>query len=130
MNSKYFPVSDYGMCLLDDPQITGLNKLPYHTTSVMYRDLSEAKCCDYKASSYYCSLSGTWKFKYAENIFCIPDGFEYCTGEEWDDSLVPSNWQLHGYGKPIYLANRYVFEPIEQNLTPPYIDPMKNAAGI
>lgn len=31
MDSTYFPLSDYGMRLLDDPQITGLNKLPYHT---------------------------------------------------------------------------------------------------
>ena len=130
MDSKYFPISDYGMRILDDPQITGLNKLPYHTSSVMYKDAAEARCCDYTASSYYCSLSGTWKFKYAKTIFDIPDGFENCSGDEWDDIPVPSNWQLFGYGNPIYLANRYTFEPKELNLTPPYIDPAKNAAGI
>ena len=57
MDSKYFPISDYGMCILDDPQITGLNKLPYHTSSVMYKNADEAKCCDYTASSFYIRLS-------------------------------------------------------------------------
>jgi len=130
MQSKYFPISDYGMRILDDPQITGLNKLPYHTASVMYKDSDEAKCCDYTHSTFYHSLAGIWKFKYAETIFDIPDGFEKRNADDWDEIPVPSNWQLHGYGKPKYLANRYVFEPIEQNLTPPYIDPMKNSAGL
>ena len=130
MQSTYFPLSDYGMRLLDDPQITGLNKLPYHAASVMYKDETEAMCCDYSASSYYHSLAGIWKFKYAETIFDIPEGFEKASAEDWDEIPVPSNWQIHGYGRPKYLTSRYTFEYVERNLTPPFIDPMKNAAGL
>ena len=130
MDSIYFPRSDYGMTLLDDMQITGLNKLAYHVSSVMYLDDKEAMSCDETKSSYYHSLSGMWKFCYVESILDIPEGFEKKSCDDWDEIPVPSNWELHGYGSPKYLANRYTFEPIEQNLTPPFIDPKKNAAGL
>lgn len=130
MDSVYFPLADYGMRLLDDPQITGLNKLPYHTASVMYATEEEALGCDPQASSYYHSLSGVWKFKYCENIFAVPAGFETDSAEDWDEIPVPSNWQMLGYGKPKYINTRYTFERNDKNLTPPYIDPEKNAAGL
>lgn len=31
MDSKYFPKSNWGRRLIDEEQIVGLNKLPYHT---------------------------------------------------------------------------------------------------
>ena len=131
MDSMYFPLSDYGMRLLDEPQITGLNKLPYHTASVMYKDEAEAMGCDYTASSYYHSLAGVWKFRYVETIFDIPEGFEKAKAPaDWDNIPVPSNWQLHGYGKMQYLNTRYTFQQDGQGLTPPFIDPMNNAAGL
>lgn len=130
MCSVYFPRWDYGKCILDDPQITGLNKLPYHTDSVMYADEKEAMCCDNQASSYYQSIAGMWKFKYAETILDIPEGFEKESGDGWEEMPVPSNWQLHGYGRPKYINTRYTFEPKNEDLIPPYIDPRKNAAGM
>lgn len=130
MNSTYFPLSDYGMRLLDEPQIVGLNKLPYHTRSVMYLDEAEAMGCDPVKSSYYHSLSGMWKFRYVKSILDIPEGFEKAPADGWDEIPVPSNWQLQGYGSPKYLNSRYTFEPHEQKLTPPFIDPKKNAAGL
>ena len=69
MDCAYFPLADHGMRLLDDPQITGLNRLPYHAMSVMYATDAEAMGCDPQASSYYHSLSGVWKFKYCNTVF-------------------------------------------------------------
>ena len=130
MDCAYFPLADHGMRLLDDPQITGLNRLPHHAPSVMYATDAEAMGCDPQASSYYHSLSGVWKFKYCNTIFDIPAGFEKAPADGWDELPVPSNWQLHGYGRPKYINTRYTFERSGEKLTPPFIDPAKNAAGL
>lgn len=130
MESRYFPADAYGARLFDDPQITGLHKLPCHTASVPYANETEALGCDPQASAFYHSLSGVWKFKYCQTIFEIPDGFESASAENWDEIPVPSNWQLHGYGKPKYINTRYTFERDGDKLAPPRIDPAKNACGL
>ncbi|KAJ8122805.1 hypothetical protein ONZ43_g1091 [Nemania bipapillata] len=53
------------------------------------------------------SLSGTWKFNLAKNPFEGPEGFEDPTFDTagWDDTTVPSMWQLNGYGKGPHYTN-------------------------
>jgi len=43
---------------------------------------------------------------------------------KWDEIPVPSNWQMHGYGRPIYLNMRYPFP-----VNPPYIPHDYNPVG-
>lgn len=127
---EYFPKSDYGKRLIDEINITGLNKLPYHCHTVMYKDEHEAMKCDETESSYYHKLSGMWSFKYAENFSDVPSGFENDNGKDWDKIPVPAQWQLHGYGKPRYINTRYTWEPGAAKLTPPFVPEEENAAGI
>jgi beta-galactosidase len=59
------------------------------------------------------SLNGTWKFRFAEReeerpLDFMSGDFE---GEGWDDIPVPSNWELQGYGQPIYSNIIYPFTP-------------------
>ena len=58
IGSKYFLKFPLGKRLIDEEQVVGLNKLPYHVPSVPYTDDAEAALCDYTKSSYYHSLSG------------------------------------------------------------------------
>ncbi|KAI0875622.1 beta-galactosidase [Hypoxylon argillaceum] len=53
------------------------------------------------------SLSGTWKFNLAKNPFEGPEGFEAPAFDTagWDDTPVPSMWQLNGYGKGPHYTN-------------------------
>lgn len=50
------------------------------------------------------SLNGDWKFKYSPSPDTRPlDFFETnFDASGWDDIQVPSNWEMKGYGTPIY----------------------------
>lgn len=67
-------------------------------------------------------LNGTWNFRYYNSFFEIEDDFLDISFS--DSVLVPSNWQLHGYDKPMYLNIKY---PIPYN--PPYV-PDENPVGL
>ncbi len=77
-------------------------------------------------SKFYRSLNGIWKFKYYEDVNDVEDDFvcEDYLAEDWDDLIVPSNWQMHGYDVPNYTNTQYPY-PCD----PPYV-PNKNPAGI
>lgn len=49
-------------------------------------------------------LNGTWKFRYAESPDQIPSDF-FRTGfndRKWNDIPVPSNWEMQGFGEPLF----------------------------
>ncbi len=58
------------------------------------------------------SLNGTWKFHWSYNPSERPKDF-FKTGfdcSKWDGIEVPSNWQIKGYGYPIYTNATYPFK--------------------
>ena len=122
----------YGYSLLQDPQIPSLNKLPYHAPCIPYPTAEEALTLRYNDSPYYELLNGDWKFCYYECISDIPEAVvrEDYDDSTWDSIPVPSNWQLHGYGRPKYINQRYTHEKDSMKLHPPLIDDSLNAAGI
>ena len=64
---------------------------------------------DPAASPWYVSLNGEWSFNWSPNPTERPVDFfkpEYDVSS-WDTIPVPANWQLHGYGYPIYTNVRY-----------------------
>ena len=130
MNFKYFQKNPWGRRLIDEPEIVGLNKLPYHVPSVPYASDDEASRCDYTKSTYYHSLSGVWKFHYSKSFLDIPDGFESDNGEGWDEIPVPSCWQLYGYGAPKYINVGYAFLERGEEQHPPFTPEERNSAGI
>lgn len=130
MNSKYFLKSPWGKRLIDEINVTGLNKLPYHVPSVPYETEEEALICDCRQSSDYIPLSGTWKFLYSKSILEVPDGFENDNGDSWDEIPVPSCWQLYGYGAPKYINVGYAFLEKGEEQNPPFTPEEKNSAGI
>ncbi|WP_168122372.1 glycoside hydrolase family 2 TIM barrel-domain containing protein [Paenibacillus sp. HB172176] len=78
-----------------------------------------------EASPYYRCLNGAWRFCYAESPLHAPERFyePSYSCEAWDILPVPSNWQLHGYGTPLYSSSKYPF-PVD----PPHI-PKLNPTG-
>ena len=63
-------------------------------------------------SGKYCTdLNGKWKFKWIDSTdkldfdFTSPD-FDVA---EWDDIEVPSNWEIKGFGTPIYTNLKYPY---------------------
>ncbi|NIJ45323.1 beta-galactosidase [Wenyingzhuangia heitensis] len=59
------------------------------------------------------SLNGIWKFKYVGKSEDRPTDFmaKDFKGEKWADIPVPSNWELQGFGQPIYTNITYPFTP-------------------
>ncbi len=60
---------------------------------------------------FYSSLNGQWKFAWSENPAERPIEFyeEKYDISSWSKIKVPANWQLEGYGDPIYVNIEYEF---------------------
>ncbi len=87
-----------------NPRNFGINVLTPHVTSMPYNSLAEALKMDRRASEWYQSLSGTWKFFHVNapaqrNNEFFADNYDV---SKWDDIPVPGNWQMYGYDHPIY----------------------------
>ena len=93
----------------ENPEMSGQNKEPAHNTLIPYQDIETALKGKWEDSIYYKSLNGKWKFHWVRKPDDRPIDFfknEYDT-DKWDEITIPSNWQMHGYGIPIYLNVRY-----------------------
>ncbi|MHA1914277.1 MAG: glycoside hydrolase family 2 TIM barrel-domain containing protein [Promethearchaeota archaeon] len=93
----------------ENAEMIGQNKESAHNTLIPYQDVESALKGIREDSVYYKSLNGNWKFKWVRKPDERPKDFfkvEYDVNE-WDNITVPSNWQMHGYGIPIYLNIRY-----------------------
>jgi beta-galactosidase len=71
------------------------------------------------------SLSGYWKFFLAPKPANVPDKFYDAafSDSDWNALQVPSNWQCHGFDRPIYTNVVYPFPN-----DPPYV-PEDNPTG-
>lgn len=63
------------------------------------------------ASPFVLSLHGDWRFHWVPRPELRPADFYHPDYDvtDWKTIPVPSNWQLHGYGTPIYTNQRYPF---------------------
>lgn len=111
---------------LKNPKITGLNNLEPHASLFPYRDKQKALNGKIEDSKYYFSLNGKWKFHWAKNPDRKPLDFYKAefNRKSWKEINVPADWQMEGYGVPIYTNVKY---PFEKN--PPYIPEDYNPVG-
>ena len=75
-------------------------------------------------SPNYINLNGTWDFAYFTDGEKIPEDF---AGIEWKKIAVPGNWEVQGFGYPIYVNQPYEFCPVKPK---PPILPDKIEAGV
>lgn len=70
-------------------------------------------------SDRFLPLNGIWRFHYAESPEAAPEGYTECGYDdgEWAAIPVPSNWQMHGYGRPHYTDLYYPF-PVDPPRVP------------
>lgn len=95
----------------EDPQVIGINKEDYHTSLLLPSAKAEA--------SWIVSLNGKWKFHWSKDPDHRPTDFyksEYDVAG-WDDIVVPGNWQMQGYGLPIYSNWTYPFKNDQPRVT-------------
>lgn len=110
----------------ENPQIVEINRLYPKASFMNYTDRADAIQNDYNNSSFYMSLSGSWKFNWVPKPADRPVDFykENYDVSKWDDFAIPGNWELNGYGTPIYTNATY---PHPAN--PPYIPHDDNPVG-
>ncbi|MBN1987223.1 MAG: DUF4981 domain-containing protein, partial [Prolixibacteraceae bacterium] len=94
----------------EDPGVIAKNKMPGRATSYSFTSENDALEGD-REDSRMLSLNGTWKFHFAEKEEERPLNFFREDVSGWDDIEVPSNWEMHGYGTPIYRNSGYPFGP-------------------
>jgi len=97
----------------DDPAVIPVNAEPLRASFNPFPDRASAlaNVDEPKRSSRYFSLSGDWSFKWSASPDERPAEFyreDYSVGD-WDRIRVPSNWQMEGYGLPIYTNITYPF---------------------
>ena len=89
---------------LENTAVFELNQEDGHVPIVPYLTVDEALKNDRYKSSSFLSLNGTWKFHFANTPEGTPvDFFE--TGfndKKWDTIHVPSNWEMQGFGDPLF----------------------------
>ncbi len=126
---KYFPlliilsisISISGQNLdWQNQYIYNINKVYPHVNIIPYDDSSNAVTGDFEQSAYYLNLNGKWKFHYSDDYTQRPEDFYLVDYDvsTWDEIKVPSNWEIEGYGTPIYVNTNY---PFDKNPDPPYI---------
>jgi len=89
---------------IENPELLGINKEPYHTTLMPYANLQEALVARRHASSLCLSLNGSWKFNWVPTPEKRPVDFYKSDFDisSWKEIPVPSNWEVQGYGTPFY----------------------------
>jgi len=110
----------------ENPAVFAVNKEPPHATLFPYETLQLARAGDRRRSSYFQSLNGRWKFNWVRKPADRPTEFyrEDYDDTGWGDIPVPGNWEVNGFGVPIYLNSPYEFEE-----NPPYIHHDYNPVG-
>jgi len=110
----------------ENPAVFQINREPARAEFLPYADEASAIADDYTRSPWFLSLNGIWKFQWSPTPDQRPKDF-FKTGFQvtnWKEICVPSNWELKGYGIPIYTNMTY---PFPKN--PPYIDSKDNPVG-
>lgn len=95
----------------ENPAVFAEGRLAPRATAYPYPSKDAALAGHHEQSPYFRSLNGTWKFRFAPKPADRPADFWQpgydTTG--WDDIAVPSNWEMLGYGTPIYTNIIYPF---------------------
>ncbi|GIO43367.1 glycoside hydrolase family 2 TIM barrel-domain containing protein [Paenibacillus apis] len=128
----------------ENPQITQVNRMPMHEPYGVYESVEQALRGDRRESKYVKCLNGSWKFKLYPSPDRVTDEFfspEYDVSG-WDSISVPSNWELSGYGTPVYTNILYPFGKKGENsrheirlkkdefvLNPPFVPEDDNLTG-
>ncbi len=106
-----FHISLFAQNDWENEQVIGTNKEPVHATFFPLSSVDEA-FPDRMNSEWVEMLNGTWKFNWVANVDERPLNFHKTDfdASNWDNIPVPSNWQMHSYGTPIYTNINFPFD--------------------
>ena len=108
-----------------DPSVFNVNREAPHATYLPYGSRPGALAGEGEASPFVLSLNGPWRFEWVRSPGeAAPDFFRPDFQDQgWDQLEVPSNWEMRGYGVPLYVEAGVLPGP------PGVVDPGYNPVG-
>ncbi|MDR3457936.1 MAG: glycoside hydrolase family 2 TIM barrel-domain containing protein [Verrucomicrobiae bacterium] len=96
----------------ENEQVLHLNTEPPRATFIPFATIEQALGGNPTNSPFYFSLNGEWKFNWAPRPELRPTNFFETNFDDaaWTNITVPANWEMKGYGLPIYLGSGYPFK--------------------
>lgn len=116
---------------LQAPDIVSENRLPMRASAFAFENRELAVKKQKEQSGYFISMNGDWKFNWVQDPRKRPADFYKMDFDDasWKNFKVPANWELNGYGLPIYVNQPYEFAGRTKTgakLDPPYDIPEDN----
>ncbi len=113
-----------------DPVVNQVNRLPMRSHYFAYETNKLAQNGKKELSSNFLSINGQWKFNWVENADQRPlDFFQpNFNDSKWINFPVPGNWEIYGYGDPVYVNMGYPWRNFF-NPEPPLIPIENNHVG-
>jgi beta-galactosidase len=110
----------------ENPAVTNINREPSRASYISYGTENAAIAGNHDGSEFYRNLNGKWSFNYSKNpgerpFYFFKNDYDI---RDWDIIDVPSNWEMLGYGIPIYLDEGYAFKA-----EPPLVPAGDNPVG-
>ena len=95
----------------ENPSVNQINKMPARATFYSYENVELAKANKRENSAWFKSLNGDWKFNWVAKPADASTSFQETSfdASNWKSIDVPSNWEMRGYGIPIYTNSTYPF---------------------
>ena len=100
-----------------DVRTTGINAETCRTEIVCFPTREDAITKSITESDNYLDLNGVWDFRYFDSHKDMEASDP--TEGPWDKIKVPGNWEVQGFGIPIYVNIPYDFAPV--NPQPPQL---------
>ena len=93
---------------IENEQVIAENKEDAHASFTSFTTSSNLKA---NTPLYKQSLNGIWKFKWVKDPANRPTQFMNPSVllNDWKTIKVPSNWEIEGFGVPIYVNHQYEF---------------------
>ncbi len=118
------PIKNYKH-YIENEHVISENKLEAHASFTSF--MSEKEALN-NTSQFYKSLDGIWKFNWVKNPKDRPTTFMNLNEDvsSWNNIKVPANWEVEGFGIPIYVNHQYEFSDYKA----PIADDMEFVDGI
>ena len=134
--STFYSVTAQNISLpteLITPSIVEVNRLPMRADFFAYESAAKANTFDIEKSENYMSLNGIWRFNWVKDPRQRPQDFYKIDFNDaqsgWTNFQVPANWEVNGYGYPVYINHHYDFVGRAKSgaaLNPPFDIPEDN----
>ncbi len=94
-----------------DITVSEINRLPMRSSFFAFEGFGKAARRRMESSSRFQSLDGEWDFKWLTDIKKLKSAWYTSNyhSDSWGKLSVPANWQLKGFGYPVYINKGYDF---------------------